>query len=480
MGIARNYAYNVTMTIINILIPFVTTPYITRVLEPEGLGRIVFTTSIVQYFVLLTTLGVDLYGTRELAVLKSRPKEFQKTFWNIVFLKVITFSVSFSLFLAFVTLYGRKYTLLFLIQSISIFNALTDITFLYRSIEDFKSITIRGLTVRIIGVALLFILVKKPYDFYTYAGINVLTGAFGNIWLWIRKPKGLKMAKPELGLIKQHLTGSLKLFIPLLAIQVYAVFDKTMLGILASESEVAYYEMSQRLVKIALGLVTAIGPVMIPRMSNIFAQKNGGSKTTEYVKNVFEFMTYSSIIIIVLIATTMKDFVPLFFGSKFLKVKELIIYISPIILFISWSNLFGMQVLIPMRKEKYFAVSVLSGAIVNFILNILLIPKYKALGAAMGTVLAEFVVTFVQIILIRKLLDLRSLYSGFWKHLVSGLLTLSFLLVFTKLNFGSVAKVLLELLVGSALYVTLELLLKTEINYYIIRKAYALIMSIFR
>lgn len=479
MGIAKNYVYNVTLTIMNLLIPFITTPYITRVLDPEGIGSVAFTASIVQYFVLLATLGIDLYGTRELAVLRNNSKEFQKAFWNIFFSKLITFCVAFGLFFIFIAFYGKRYTLLFLIQSLMIVNALIDITFLYSSIEDFKSITIRGLIVRIIGVALLFTLVKKPSDFYIYAGINVLTGTFGNIWMWIKKPKELKIVKPELKQIKEHLIGSLKLFVPLLAIQVYVVLDKTMVGILANESEVAYYDMSQRLVKMALGLVTAIGPVMIPRMSSILVQEREEEKT-KYVKNVFEFVTYSSVIIIVLIITTMQDFVPLFFGSKFLKVKELIIYISPIVLFISWSNLFGMQIMVPMKKEKYLTISVLSGAILNFTLNILLIPKYKALGAVIGTVIAEFVVTFVQIIIIRKLLDLKSLYSVFWKHFLSGLLTLSFLLILTRLNVGSVAKILLELLAGSALYVTLEFFLKTEINEYVIRKAYTVVMSIFR
>ncbi|ODN29824.1 flippase [Fervidobacterium thailandense] len=479
MGIARNYVYNVTLTIMNLLIPFVTTPYITRVLDPEGIGSVAFTASIVQYFVLLATLGIDLYGTRELAVLKNNPREFQQAFWNIFFTKLITFCISFGLFFAFIAFYRTTYMPLFLIQSISIVNALIDITFLYSSLEDFKSITIRGIVVRIIGVGLLFTLVKKPSDFYIYAVINVATGTLGNIWMWLKKPKELEIVKPELKQIKEHLLGSLKLFIPLLAIQVYVVLDKTMVGILSNESEVAYYDMSQRLVKMALGLVTAIGPVMIPRMSNILAQEREEEKT-RYVKNVFEFVTYSSVIIIVLIVTTMQDFVPIFFGSKFLKVKELIIYVSPIILFISWSNLFGMQIMVPMKKEKYLTISVLSGAIVNFTMNMILIPKYKALGAVIGTVVAEFIVTFVQMILTHKIVNLKSLYSGVWKHFLSGLLVLLFLMVLRKINFGSVGRILMELLIGAVLYILLEWLLKTDINNIILKKIHAIFVGVFK
>lgn len=195
------------------------------------------------------------------------------------------------------------------------------------------------------------------------------------------------------------------------------------------------------------------------------------------MKNVFEFVTYSSVIIIVLIITTMQDFVPIFFGSKFLKVKELIIYVSPIILFISWSNLLGIQIMVPMKKEKYLTISVLSGAVVNFTMNMTLIPKYKALGAVIGTVVAEFVVTFVQIILIRKIVNLKSLYSGIWKHFLSGFLVLLFLIALTKLNLGSIVKILTELLIGTILYVVLQWLLKTEINNTILKKIHTILMS---
>lgn len=480
MGVAKNYLYNATLTITNLLIPFITIPYITRVLDPEGIGSVAFTASIAQYFVLVATLGMDLYGTRELAAVRDDTKRLQQTFWNIIFSKLITFSISFSTFLIFVLFFGSKYTVLYLIQSIQIVNALVDITFLYSGLEDFKKITLRGLIVRFIGVVLLFTLVKKPSDYYLYALINVITTIAGNIWMWMNVPsKGLKIIKPSSEEVKRHLLGSLKLFIPLVAIQVYIVLDKTMVGILSNESEVAYYDMSQRLVKMVLALVTAIGPVMVPRMSSLIAQGMEEEKN-RYIKNVFEFVTYCSILIISLLITTMQDFVPLFFGSKFLKVKELIIYISPIILLVSWSNLFGIQLMVPMKKESYLTISVLCGAITNFSMNMILIPKYRALGAAIGTVIAESTVTFVQILLIRKMVALRVLFKGVWKHFFSGAITIFVLQMIATVRLKSIEKILIELSVGLAIYLLVERIVKSEINSYLIRKTWQMLINAFK
>ncbi|MEN3042391.1 MAG: oligosaccharide flippase family protein, partial [Fervidobacterium sp.] len=234
-----------------------------------------------------------------------------------------------------------------------------------------------------------------------------------------------------------------------------------------------------RLVKMAPSIVTAIGPVMMPRMSNIVSQ----GKTDEqkwYIKSVFDFVTYSSILIIVLIVSTMQDFVPLFFGSKFLKVKELTVISSPIILLISWGSFFSLQIQIPMKKEWYLTLSVTSGAIVNFTLNLILIPTYKSLGATIATVIAEFVVVSMQIIMIKKLVDVRELFKDIWKHFIAGGITLVALLIVSKIHLFAVVKIALELLVGVVLYIIFEHILKSKANNYIVGKFLEIVNRIFK
>ncbi len=471
MGIARNYVYNTMMTILNIVFPFITIPYITRVLVPENVGSIAFTSSIVQWFVLFAQLGFYLFGVRKIAAVREDVKKISEEFSNVVFARILSFSVTFFLYFLFVLFFGRKYFVLFLIQSVMIISVPLDISFLYSGIEDFRQITLRTVIARILSLVLLFTLVKKPEDYLKYALISVLTTLFGNVWMWSGiKKKGIVLVKPDFSRIKVYFSDTIKLFVPILAIQIYTVLDKTMLGILSNESEVAFYDLSQRLVKIALGLVTSMGPVMLSRMSHVVSQGMEDLKE-KYIKYSFEFMTYSAVLIIILIISTMQDFVPIFFGSKFVHVKELIIYISPIILFVSWSNLLGIQIMLPMNKESYLTASVVVGAITNFTLNLILIPKYKALGAVVATDIAEFMVTFVQVILVRKLIDVRKLGSGIWKHLLIGIITFGFLTVLSKLSVSiSFVKIILKVLLGIFFYAFVEYLLKSEINTIILKK----------
>jgi O-antigen/teichoic acid export membrane protein len=288
------------------------------------------------------------------------------------------------------------------------------------------------------------------------------------MWFYFQR-YNLHPTKFSLEKIKLHFIGSMKLFVPMLAIEVYTVLDKTMVGILSTEAEVGYYTMSQRLVKMILALITSLGAVVMPRMSNLIATEQH-EEVEKYIRVIFEFLTYASILAMVLILVTMKDFVPLFFGSKFLKVKDLVVYITPIILFISWSNLFGIQIMVPMKKENYLTASVIAGALVNFTMNLLLIPNYQALGAVIGTVVAEFTVTLVQMILVRKLISLKPLFSQIWKHIIAGLITLLVLLLLSQINLNPIWRIVLELATGLTVYVSVEMILKSSINTLVFRK----------
>lgn len=470
MKIARNYLYNVLLTLSNSLVPFITIPYISRVLDPEGIGAVSFTASVVQYFVLFATLGTNLYGTREIASARGNPEKLNEVFWQIEYLRITATLLTYVVFSLFLMFSYPGYKPLYLINSLLIINSALDITFLFQGLEDFAKITLRGLFVRFVGTCLIFVLIHKPSDYPLYALINVSTTILGSIVMWAYfKRYNLHPVKPSLEQIKYHFVGSVKLFVPLIAIEIYTVLDKTMVGILSTEAEVGYYTMSQRLVKMVLALITSLGTVVMPRMSNLIATEQH-EEVEKYIRIIFDFLTYASILAMVLILVTMKDFVPLFFGSKFLKVRDLVVYITPIILFISWSNLFGIQVMVPMKKEKYLTFSVIAGAIVNFFMNLILIPRYQSLGAVIGTVAAEFSVTLVQMILVRNLIPLKPLFSQTWKHIVAGITTLFVLLLLSQVNVNPSGKIILETATGLIVYVSVEMVLKSSINALVFRK----------
>lgn len=471
MSVARNYIYNTMLQISNILIPFITIPYITRVLDPQGIGIVSYTNSIVQYFILFATLGMTLYGNRTIAYVRNNKEELNKTFWELFFFKLITTTFSVIAYLAFVSFIRTNYKIVYYIQLINLIAIGLDISYFFMGIEDFKKTSIRSMLIKIISTILIFTLIKKPQDYIYYALISASGNFFGQLILWKYLPKYIKITKISLEKLKNHLKGTIKLFIPMIAIQIYTVLDKTMIGVLSTKSEVAFYDMSQRLVKVTLTLVTSIGIVMLPKISNLIST-NDKEKITYYSKKVFDYITYSSIFIMVMIIITMPTFVPFYFGKNFLKVKDIIMIISPIILFISWSNFFGVQLMVPMKLEKYLTLSVSAAAITNFSLNYFLIPKYQSIGAAISTVIAEFLVTFIQILIIKRYIELKTIFKSIWKHIFSGFLVYVILLQITKFSIKPIKKLILEVFVGLLLYIFIEYLLKSEINSYIISKIF--------
>jgi len=346
-----------------------------------------------------------------------------------------------------------------------------DISYFFTGLEDFKKVSLRSLVIKIVSVAAIFLFVKTQSDYVLYAVIAVLGTLISQVILWAYLPDYIRIKKVTHVNLKEHLLGMFKLFVPMVAIEVYTVLDKTMIGLINNEAEVAYYDYAQRIVKMSLMLITSLGTVMIPRMSNLVSA-GYKDQVDEYAKKVFDFYTYSSVFLMIAFLVTMPTFVPIFFGQKFLKVKDLIMVISPILLFISWSNLFGLQLFVPFKLESFLTLSVVIGAIINFSLNMFLIPKYSSYGASVASVIAEFCVTLVQLLVVRKLIDVRYLFKGNWKHFVSGFLTfLSVYFLTANLKINSISKFGVQIVLLVLIYLGMEFLLKSDINLDIINKA---------
>ncbi|HPZ18648.1 MAG TPA: flippase, partial [Fervidobacterium sp.] len=422
MSIAKNYFYDLILQISGIVIPFITIPYVTRVLDPQGVGIVSFTGSIVQYFTLFAALGMSLYGSRTIAYIRNDTEKINESFWELFYIKLFTSMLTMIVYFIFVSTISSKYKIVYYVQSLSILAVAFDISYFFTGIEDFKKVSLRSLVIKIVSAAAIFLFVKSQSDYVLYAIISVLGTLISQVVLWAYLPDYIRIKKITHANLKEHLFGMFKLFVPMVAVEVYTVLDKTMIGLINNEAEVAYYDYAQRIVKMSLTLITSLGTVMIPRVSNLIS---GGYKdqVDGYAKKVFDFYTYSSVFLMVAFLVTMPTFVPMFFGQKFLKVKDLIMVISPILLFISWSNLFGMQLFVPFKLENFLTLSVVIGAVVNFSLNMLLIPKYNSYGASIASVIAEFCVTLVQLLVVRKLIDVRYLFKGNWKHFISGFVT---------------------------------------------------------
>ncbi|MCB2357866.1 flippase [Clostridium estertheticum] len=466
-SIVKNFTYNLMFQIVSLLIPLITVPYISRILGKEGIGVYSYTLSITQYFIILGTLGVSLYGNRQIAYVRDDKEKMSKTFWSITVFQLITTSIALIFYIIFFG-FNKKYGSTYLIQSINIIGAMIDISWLYMGLEDFKKIVTRNLIVKILGVICIFSFVKSYDDLYKYIAINGFMILFGNLVMWMYIPKTVLKVKLKITDIKEHLVPIIKIFIPQIAIQIYVVLDKSMLGTLANTGEVGLYDQSQKIVKLILGLVTSLGVVMLPRMSNTFA--NGDNeKMNNYINKSLNGVAYVSIPMAVGLAAISKEFVPWFFGPDFGQVTFLIIISTPILFLIAMSNVFGMQYLLPANKTKEFTMSVTVGAIINVILNFMLIPKYRAIGACIATVMAEFSVTMIQYTFVRDLIRKRYFLVNMLKYLVASVAMFIVVRVIGNYMGVRIITTVIQAISGSVIYVIILILMKDEINLFIFR-----------
>lgn len=467
--VLKNYVYNFLYQILVILVPLITTPYVSRVLGAKGIGTFSYTNSIVQYFILFGCIGLNLYGQREIAYVQHDKKERDNVFWELFILRVLAVSVSLLVYyLSFVS--HGKYASVFLIMSLEIFASLIDISWFFQGIEEFKKIVIRNLVVKVLGVTLIFLLVKSSDDLILYTLCHSGTLLLGNISIWAYVPKYIGNVKLNELHLHKHIKPTIILFLPQIATSIYTVLDKTMIGYLAGiEEEVAYYEQGQKIVKLVLTLVTSLGTVMMPRIANLYKQ-NEITKVSDYLAKSFRFVFFMSFPMMFGLMAICCNIVPWFFGKGYNKVIPNMMIISPIVVFIALSNIVGIQYLLPTGRQKEYTISVLIGCIVNFIMNLLLIPKFMSIGAAIATVLAEGCVTSVQMYLTRKDINYFKLLRNNKKYISSSLIMFIPTYMLALWLPSTITNSFLCILAGCIIYVCLLFLKKDDIIYGIIKK----------
>ena len=469
-SITKNYLYNLAYQILVMILPIIITPYISRVLGAENIGIYSYTLSISTFFILFGSLGIALYGQREIAYLQNDKKKYSNTFWEILILRCITMTISIIIFYFTFAIGNNNYNLYYKILILELIGNMLDISWFFQGLEEFKKTVLRNTIVKLIALFLTFTLIKTKNDLPIYFVIYVLSVLLGNLSLWLYLPKYLSKVKFTELKIFRHLKPTIALFIPQIAIQVYTLLDRTMIGtIIADKSEVGYYEQSQKIVKTTLTIITSLGTVMLPRVASTFAEGNN-EKINEYMKNSFELVFMLAFPLIFGLISVSDAFVPFFFGEGYDKVIVLIKVICPIILLIGLSNVIGMQYLLPTKKQKEYTLSVLYGAIVNFIFNSLLIPKYGAIGASIGTVIAETTVTGTQIIYTRKDFDYKKILKYTKNYIIASVIMFICLLITRHFIANNVISVIAQVLVGMIVYALILVIMKDEFFMGLIKK----------
>lgn len=418
-SVKKNFSYNIIYQILTLILPLITAPYISRTLGAKGQGIFSYTYSFATYFVLFAMLGINNYGNRTIAKNKENSKKLSKEFCTLYTMQFISAIIAIFLYIIYIFVFGKKYQLYFLLQLIFVFSSIFDINWFFFGLEKFKLTIIRNIIIKLLSVVLIFLFVKNDNDLSIYIVIMASSTLLSNLFLWPYLFKQISFTKISLKDIIKHIKPNIMLFIPVIAVSLYKIMDKIMLGNMANMTDVGFYENAEKIINIPLSFITALGTVMLPRISNLISL-NEDKKILNYIDKSMEFVLFISVAFTFGLLAIGKNFSIIFFGNKFTQTGNIIQLLAPTILFISCANVIRTQFLIPKEKDKIYIISVFIGAIVNFIINFILIPKYGSTGAAIGTIFAEFFVMFYQMYKTRKELEILKYIKLLIKFSLSG------------------------------------------------------------
>lgn len=469
-SLKKSFIYNTILRLVSIIFPLITFPYVARVLSPSGIGKIDFSMSVVQYFLLIAQLGIPTYAIRECAKFRDNKSVLTKTVQEILGINsiAVVFSYIFFLILIFSVDQLDSFRNILIIASLNIFTTSIGVEWFYQSIEEYKYITIRSIFVRILAFIAIFLFVKNENDIIIYAAITVISTSLGNFYNFLYLKKHIDIFKKMRNYnFTRHIKPIFLLFAMSLSVSVYTNLDKVMLGVLSSNMEVGLYTTANRLIIIILALVTSLGTVLLPRMSYYIEGKN-----TIQVKKLIE-KSLNFILMISIPATTgliilADPIIRVFAGEEFLKSITTLRIISPIIIMISLSHLIGIQILVSYGKEKITLLSTIFGAIINFSLNLLLIPLFKQNGAAFGTIIAELAVLMFQLVFAYSYIKDVVPWKSIATYLIGSMLIMAISGIIVNVSTNLLSSIILSILTSGIAYFGFIYLMKNDLLHEII------------
>ena len=461
-GLKKNFLLSTAYQILLILAPTITAPYVARVLEADGTGAYSYTYSYVTYFILFAALGTAAYGAREIARNRNDKKNYSQIFWEIEILTIITTCIClffWGIWIAF----SDKYKIYYLIHTLFLLAVIFDISWFYTGLEQFQNIVFINAFFKIISVISIFVFVNQKTDIYIYILILGASVLLGNISMWLGLKKYIVKVDKKLFKIKRHFKETLIYFIPTIAISIYTVLDKTLIGLIAkSEYENGYYEQATKIINMAKSLTfAAINSVMGARISYLFVEKKYEEIKGRITKSIDYILFMGFGIMFGLIAIS-KRFVPLFFGEGYDNVVWLLRIMSPVILIIGISNCLGFQYYTPAGLRKESAKYIIAGSLVNLVFNLFFIPLWRGYGAAYATIIAEGTISFLYLKHCNGFLKLSYIIKQSVKKIISGIVMLFAVLFIDKTISIDLMAILVEILAGAGVYFVLLFILKDK------------------
>ena len=465
VSLKKNFIMNTILTMSSFVFPLITFPYVTRILLPAGTGRVAFAISLISYFNVFAQLGVPTYGVRACAQVRDNKEELTKTAQELIIINLIMSGLAYISLAAGLIFIPRLYTdrTLYIIVSVTIFLNAIGMEWLYKALEKYTYITIRSMLFKIVALASMFMLVHTEADYVVYGGISVFAASASNITNFIHSRKYIDWKLVGNYDFKKHLKPIWTFFAMACATTIYTNLDELMLGFMAGDIEVGYYDAATKIKKVLVGVVTSLGVVVLPRAA-YYQEKGMRIEFWAISKKTLHFTVLMAAPITVFFMIFVFFLVFILAGKAYNGAVIPMQIIMPTILFIGLTNIMGLQIMVPLNREKQVLHSVILGAIVDAILNCIFIPPMGASGAAIGTLLAEITVLIYQFVALKK--NILEAYKSvrYWKIVLAISVASTVSMMAQKYMISEIGAVIIGGLTFFILYGATLLLTKEELT----------------
>lgn len=456
-SLSKNFLFQLLYQGLILVIPLVLSPYLTRTLKETALGNYTFANSIAYYFVVFANLGISRHGQRIISQSSGEVTKLRKEFWSLFTLHAIISLISAIAYTIYVIAFVKEHKIIYYIELMYVLSALFDITWLFYGLENFKSIVIKNAIIKLVECALIFLFVKNPIDIGVYTAIcagGILIGQVVMIPQAFNTIKPIRFEKTD---ILKHIKPLLVFSVAVIAATLYTVFDKTLLGILSSKENVAFYEYSNRIIIVPRSIVSVVGTVMFPRACRL-AVEGDAEGQKKYINYSFLFTAFIGMGSIFGLLAVARLFARIYYGASFAICGLIMISLSPLVYIIGMGDILRTQFMIPNGMDKQYNLCIVFNAIINIILSVILIPIIGVFGAVVGTVSAELFGLIYQMILCKQSISMKDLISSTTPFVLIGVIMYFAIRMSATFLSGTLNGLMIEIIIGLSVYCVLSTL----------------------
>lgn len=450
-NVRSNYIYSIIYRLSICVLPLIVTPYIARVLGVTGNGVYTFSSTVACYFILFGKLGLDNYGNRTIAICRDDAQERSRAFTGIYIMQLATSALAVMLYIMTVRLFFHGHALIYGMQLLYVLSVLFDVSWFFYGMEKFRLTTIRSLISRALLIVAVFLFVKEENDLWIFTLLMSLSFLLEQMMLLPFVFRYVHLVRVSRQEILSHLRPNIRLFLPIFALSVYNWMDKIMLGMIKGSDPVAYYNYAESIINLPKGIVVALGTVMLPRISNMVANHQL-EESRAALRNSMKLIGFICCLLCFGIAGVSPVFVPFFLGPQYEPTIDLTIQLAIVMLPMGISDVIQTQYLIPYQRDRIYIRSIFIGALLDFGLNLIMIPPMGPSGAVISTIVAEVCVVLYQISYIRDVYSMRELLSALGPFIGCGVIEFTVTFSMRDLPLAPPTLIVLQMLAGGCTY----------------------------